>query len=146
MKKNVSFVLLLCAALIGAGVWYQWSRSSGPKASGSFVVSDHPGTLRCSSSPPREAQISEIGGKIRVTLKLGEASALGAHLKTDGGAEFDAEPKWFVCFDDMDVLHYGIYPKRVNRIEEKEGSLAIRTLPEAERGKVFAEVAKALGW
>lgn len=116
------------------------------KSPGSFSVSSHAGLLPSSGSPPREAEISESGGKVRVSVRTGGTSALGLKVQFDGGAEFNAEPQWFVCFDDKDILHYGVYPKWVNRLEKRGRTLASVSLSGAERAMVFAEVAKALNW
>jgi hypothetical protein len=141
---------LLVFSLVGAvmsGVLYERGRRSHRTISpGRFVATSHIGTLAGTGSPPMMANIEESGGKIRVRVREQETSGAGLKIGIDAGAEFDLEPKWFVAFDENDMLHYGIYPKWVSRIDRTPAGFSVRGLSAQDREKAFAEVAKTLGW
>lgn len=147
--KRWTAVFLIFALVGGLGVaaYFRLGKKAHPAAGhGRFVAIDHAGTLTGSGSPPKEAKIEESGGKVRVTVRDKEISGGGMQIGIDGGAEFDAESDWFVAFDGNDVLHYGIYPKWVNRIDRKSAGYAVRGLAGRDRDEAFAEVARILGW
>lgn len=148
MKRWVT-VLLICALVGGAGfvLYCRLGTKVHPAAvHGRFVAADHVGILTGTGSPPKEAKIEESGGKIRISVREREMSGAGLKIGIDAGAEFDAEPKWFVAFDENDVLHYGVYPKWVNRIDRKSAGYSVKSLSGKDQEEAFAEVAKILGW
>ena len=93
-----------------------------------------------------EAIIEQVGGKVSVKMKSAEGSALGLKFSSSAGATFDADPKWFVSFDENGVLHYGIHPKWVARVDVSHQSTAIRSLEGRDRETYLAKVAKAMNW
>ncbi len=129
------------------GIFYGLGKNSRPTlVVGKFEVSNAPGILTSHGSPPRQALIELTGGKVVVKLTSNEASAGGVNFKSSVGTKFTAEPGWFVSFDENRILHYGIHPKWVNRIEESLQSASIKTLQARERDEYLGKVRKELNW
>lgn len=144
------FALILAAAFVGVlifGIFYALGINSRPsRVAGTFEVSSTTGILSTKGSPPREALIELSGDKVIVKQASNEGSALGMKFKDSVGASFTAEPRWFVSFDENHVLHYGVHPKWVNRIEDSPGSASIISLQAKERDDYLEKVAKAVHW